>query len=361
MERNENIKCRRWILGHFLIASLMLAVVATFNYRVDSLGLFHPDKGLRYAMRNVLEGRMVAGLLPYHDREFQKMIVENSPSPAEIVVLGSSRSMELRGRFIVTQKTFFNHSVAGATLEDAIAITGVYKVRGRLPNTVILALDPWMFNKNNDTTRWQALMFYYKKMLTEIYGKALNIQRTRRYKYLELINGEYTLLNVKDFKKTRKIKEKRAQYTTTTTEVDDFVREPDGSLHYPLSMRDKKDEALRQAARRYVTKPERYFRDFHALSNLKLFEDFVNYLKGQGTRVVIHLSPFHPVAYEGIKEKFPMVLEAEDYLRDFASKQNILLMGSYDPAKYNFENKDFIDGSHGNEKVAKKIFEGFPL
>jgi len=137
MERNENIKCRRWILGHFLIASLMLAVVATFNYRVDSLGLFHPDKGLRYAMRNVLEGRMVAGL--------------------------------------------------------------------------------------------------------------------------------------------------------------------------------------------------------------------------------IYLSPFHPVAYEGIKEKFPMVLGAEDYLRDFASKQNILLMGSYDPAKYNFENKDFIDGSHGNEKVAKKIFEGFPL
>jgi hypothetical protein len=54
-------------------------------------------------------------------------------------------------------------------------------------------------------------------------------------------------------------------------------------------------------------------------------------------------------------------MEIENYLRHFASKQNIQLLGSYDPKKYNFVSSDFFDYLHGREIVAKRIFEGHPL
>ena len=52
------------------------------------------------------------------------------------------------------------------------------------------------------------------------------------------------------------------------------------------------------------------------------------------------------------------IIEIENYLRHFALKQNILLLGSYDPKKYNFLSSDFFDYLHGDEIVAKRIFEG---
>jgi hypothetical protein len=55
------------------------------------------------------------------------------------------------------------------------------------------------------------------------------------------------------------------------------------------------------------------------------------------------------------------VIEIEKYLRDFASNQNILLLGSFDPQKYNFVSSDFFDYLHGDEIVAKRIFEGHAL
>jgi hypothetical protein len=357
MGREDKIKYKRWITYGLLVVLTLLAMVAVFNYKVDSLGLFHKDKGLLYIAKSLFAGKMVAGPINYNEGEFQRIIVENTPSPIDMVLVGSSRGMVVRKRFLQTEKTFFNHSLTAATLEDLMAILGLYLAKGRLPGTVILSLDPWMFKEKNNLTKWQSIVPYYKKILVEMYGKEIEINLSRRSKYQELINLEYTLANIKGMKK----KKSKQLYITKTVEANNFVREPDGSLHFPRGRKRERSEEIQPLAQWEVRGWEQYSRDFHVILNQRLFEDFVIYLKKQGSEVILYLSPIEPIAYEKIKEKFPIVIEIENYLRHFASKENILLLGSYDPKKYNFLSSDFFDYLHGDEIVAKRIFESHPL
>ena len=357
MGRDDKIKYKGWITYSLLVVLTVLAMVAVFNYKVDSIGIFHTDKGLFFIASSLFEGKMVAGPINYNEGEFQRIIVEHSPSPIDMVVVGSSRGMGVRKRFLRTEKTFFNHSMAAATLEASMAIIGLYLAKGRLPRTIILCLDPWMFKEKNNLTKWQSIVPYYKKLLIEIYGKDIDINLNRRSKYQELINLEYTLANIKAVKK----KKSKKLYITKTIEVNDFVREPDGSLHFPRGTRRERSEGTQPPAQLGVRGLEHYSKDFHAILNQRLFEDFVIYLRKQGSEVILYLSPIEPVAYERIKEKFSIIMEIENYLRHFASKQSIQLLGSYDPKKYNFQSSDFFDYLHGDEIVAKRIFEGHQL
>jgi hypothetical protein len=357
MGREDKIKYKGWITYGLFVVLTVLAMIAVFNYKVDSLGLFHQDKGLLYIAKSLFEGKMVAGPINYNEGEFQRIIIENSPSPIDMVVVGSSRGMGVRKRFLQTEKTFFNHSMTAATLEDLMAIIGLYLAKGRLPRTIILCLDPWMFKEKNNLTKWQSIVPYYKKILVEIYGKDIEINLNRRSKYQELINLEYTLANIKGVKK-RKSKQ---LHITKTMEVDNFVREPDGSLHFPRGTRRERSEGTPPLAQLGGRGLEHYSKDFYAILNQRLFEDFVIYLGKQGSEVILYLPPLEPVAYERIKEKYYIVIEIENYLRHFASKQNLLLLGSYDPKKYNFLSSDFFDYLHGDEIVAKRIFEGHQL
>lgn len=354
MGGDEKIKYKRWTTYGLLIVLTALAVVAVFNYKVDSLGLFHRDKGLLYIARSLFEGKMIAGPISYNEGEFQRMIVENSLRPIDMVVMGSSRGMGVRKRFLRTEKTFFNHSMTAATLEDLMAITGLYLAKGRLPRTIILCLDPWMFKERNNLTKWQSIVPYYKKILVEIYGKEIEINLNRRSKYQELINLEYTLANLKGVKK----KKSKKLYITNTLEVNDFVREPDGSIHFPHRARRDRSEGTQPPAQFGGRGLEQFSKDFNTILNQRLFEDFVIYLRKQGSEVILYLHPIEPNAYEKIKERYPIIIEIEDYLRHFASKQEIRLLGSYDPKKYSFLSSDFFDYLHGREIVPKRIFEG---
>ena len=354
MGRDDKIKYKRWITHGLLVVLTVLAMVAVFNYKVDSLGLFHKDKGLLYIARSLFEGNMIAGPINYNEGEFQRMIVENSLSPIDMVVVGSSRGMGVRKRFIRTEKTFFNHSMTAATLEDLMAILGLYLAKGRLPRMVILCLDPWMFKERNNLTKWQSIVPYYKKILVEIYGKDIEINLNRRSKYQELINLEYTRANLKGVKKRKSKK----LYITKTVEVNNFVREPDGSIHFPHRARREQSEGTQPPAQFGGRGLEQFSKDFNTILNQRLFEDFVMYLRKQGSEVILYLHPIEPTAYEKIKERYPIIIEIENYLHYVASKQEIRLIGSYDPKKYNFLSSDFFDYLHGQEIVAKKIFEG---
>ena len=141
-------------------------------------------------------------------------------------------------------------------------------------------------------------------------------------------------------------------------EVDDFVREPDGSVHFPHRTRGERSEGTQPLAQMGGRGLEQYSKDFYAILNQKLFEDFVSYLRKQGSEVILYLHPIEPIAYEKIKERYQIIIEIENYLRQFTSKQNILFLGSYDPQNYNFVSSDFFDYLHGDEIVAKRIFEG---
>jgi hypothetical protein len=357
MAKSKTVNYRRWFRNFLICSSAPLFLVALFNYRVDRFGLFHFDKGLKISAMGLLDGKKVAGRLDsYEEREFQRLIVENYPKRRDVVLIGSSRNMLSRKSLLGGDIDFFNHSLSGPALEDHIAIIGFYKAKGDMPKKVFLGIDPWMFNKNNGLPQWwKSLKRYYQAITQEIYGREMSVSLFQPDKYLQLINLEFTRENYKHLRK-----KKKKLTITDRVDIDNFVREPDGSMYFPYLMRFRTDERPNYPP---GAKPLPLLNHFESLSHMELFEDFVRYLQKKKVEVVLVLLPFHPALYKLFNEnpEYRIVITLEKRLRDFALQNHVKLIGSYDPGKYQLEGKDFIDVTHGHEIVAERVFaEYFP-
>ncbi|MDR2018372.1 MAG: hypothetical protein LBQ00_05835 [Syntrophobacterales bacterium] len=353
----------RWLKRFFAILLALLTLVTFFNIFVDGVGIFSLGSGLKYMTLSLLNGKMIAGRMSYDEREFQRLVVEQYSARRDMVVIGSSRTMVLRKRFIGGNPDFFNHSVSGAVLQDLFGIVGLYREKGIFPATVILGIDPWMFNKNNGLGKsWRTLDSCYQEITAEIKNlrdggtaqknKTETISKESRFaRYAQLINLDYTIQNLEFLRSGNKLR------ITDTVEIDDFVREPDGSIHFPYGMR--RMRMIKDGPSNAM--PDIYFKDFKSLYGTGQFEGLVHYLNRQEVRVVFFLPPFHGAAYQSCftNSKYGIVPEIETYIRDFAQQNGIAVIGSYNPALYGFKGEDFFDGTHAHETVMKKLFEGF--
>jgi len=201
---NKNIRWLQYSIGLIL---LIISLIAFFNYKVDSSSIFGHSNYLSKAAKALTSGKMVAGLQNIDDRLFQELIIRNLRVRNDVIAIGSSTTMELRKEVVSKDRiNFFNHSVNGASLEDYIAIVGAYEaIHDYLPSTVILGVDPWVFNKNNGQGgRWKGLKKYYDYELDKIYGEELNSTNNSNItintiKWKQLINFDYTVSNIKFF------------------------------------------------------------------------------------------------------------------------------------------------------------------
>ena len=271
--------------------------------------------------------------------------------------------MMLRKRFFLTEDiNYFNHSAYGGSLEDYLSIIGAYEsIHQYIPKTVIIGIDPWTFNKYNGQIRWKTLEKYYNFEIGKVYNKKVeNSNNINTMKWKQLINYDYTLLNIESFMALLKSDGKAFQ-VIDNVEVDDSLREPDGSIHYPYGRRHRKDADVEILAKSYTQGSVYALGNYKQLHNIKLFEDFISYLQAKGTKIVFFLTPYHPISYDILSkdEKYKHINIVEEYLIKFSTSKNIELKGSYNPHKYNFKNNDFFDGMHGQDTVAKKIAETF--
>ncbi len=329
---------------------------AAFNYSVDCLGIFHPEKGIGfYPVEALFKGRMVAGRLELSDeRNFQKLVVSSRPLVPDVIVIGSSRSMLLRAPYLSVEGPFFNHSVAAAAMEDYMGIVGLYLPKGRLPGTVIISVDPWVFNQKNGLSRWRDLEESFSEMIKEMGGSYgdFGLGRERSPHIGQLISFEYTWRNIESLFR----KKERRFFVTESDDIDNFVRAPDGSLYLPHAARFRPDRETEKLVAAWPENRQDYLRDFNVLSKSALFEDFVRYMKRRRIQVILLMIPFHPKVYEKMKVQYPMVVKTEDYVRQFGLRENIEVVGSFDPAPYGLTTKDFFDGTHPHDWVLRDIF-----
>ena len=357
-------KSIQWLQYSSSFIVIIIVIVSIFNFKVDSLGIFGNSNYLSKAAKDLTSGKIIAGLQNIDDRLFQDLIIKNLEVRSDVIVIGSSTSMNLRKEFISDDGiNFFNHSLSGASIEDYIAIIGAYEsVHGYLPSNIILGVDSWIFNKNNGQGRWKGLKNYYDYELDKIYGNQFDIKQNNFFinavKFKQLINFDYSISNLKFFIRALLKGDGKKFYIADSIEIDDFIRVSDGSIYYPHSIRYVKNDKVIEHALAFARKP--YSLDkYESLSNTNLFEDFVIYLKSKNIDVIFLLPPYNPIAYDLLKEneKYKYISIAEAYLKQLALFHNFELRGSYNPNSFNFTSKDFFDGVHGRDSVYKKIFE----
>jgi hypothetical protein len=351
----------KWIRYSISITIVIIIIISVFNYKIDSLGLFGNSNYLSLVAKDLTSGKMVAGLKNYDERYFQELIVKKSTIKNDVIAIGSSKLMQLRKRFFLDQDmNFFNHSVSGASLEDYIAIVGLYEsFNDYLPDKIILGIDPWIFNKHNDQNRWKTLSKYYDYEINKIYNEQKDINvNINLIKWKQLFNYDYTIRNINFFKTLLK-NNRRAYFVTNTIEIDESIKELDGSIHHPYKDRYPNYEEVKKSAVLSAKKPVYSLESYTTFSDTKIFEDFIKYLLEKKVEIIFFLPPYHPIAYDLLikNNSYKIIHKVENHLINFSDNHSIKLIGSYNPHKYNLKNEDFIDGMHPNENVIKKIFD----
>lgn len=340
--------------------SLLISVVI-FNYKMDPAGIFKPlsyEYGIAQIM---LDGKNAANLSNFDERLVLKYFLDNVDVKPKTVVLGSSRSMLISPN-VQYGKEFFNSSVSGASLEDVIAIYGIYDENNIKPQKIVVCLEPWFLNKGNGQSVTPSLQKEYNYELTQMKIKTdiaptVDFRSNKIKRIKELISMPYFLASCDKLKKISK-KEVRSEYfATKSDDPSEGAKRKDGTLTYPSYYKDVPLSEINKRAAETDSKDFFLISDYHKLSKTEIFEAFVQKMRCQGTHLVFYLPPYHPFVYSTINSnsKYHGVEEAEGYFHNLAKKMNIPIVGSYNPAKMNISEKDFYDGVHLKEATIKKM------
>lgn len=331
----------------------IIIIVGLINFIIDPAHIF--DNKYEKGMVDIINsGNNVANIGNYDERLFQKIFIKELSNPKNIISIGSSRSMQIRENLFNNE--FFNNSVSGASLEDYIAITQLYNSNNKLPENIILGVDPWIFNKNNNQDRWQVLEEYYYSFIN---NKDIKINKSSFYDNLT------NLLSIKYFQESIRyilngnFNEK--YFPTKDTSLSSKIKLNDGSLVYGINYRDVSISEIEDKAKNYINGDIYSIEKFNQIDDkyLNQFKMLINFYKSKNINITIFLPPYHPIVYKYIvnNDKYRMVNEVELYLNRFAQNNNIKLVGSYNPEKFNLNYDGFYDGMHPKEKSINKIFE----
>ena len=131
---------KKFIINSSLFGFLILLILISVNYLGDTAKIF--DNNYEKKISEILSKKKnVTNILNYDERILQKHIINSFSDRKDIVVIGSSRVMMINSHHF-NNKTFFNSSVSGATVEDYISIYQIYKTNNLLPEKIIIGLDP---------------------------------------------------------------------------------------------------------------------------------------------------------------------------------------------------------------------------
>lgn len=343
----------------FLPFALLLVSV---NYFVDPAQIFNRNHYEQGVAEILLKGSNVANVSNRDERFLQKHYIAGLQKKKDIIVLGSSRSLQIRSASF-PGKSFFNHGVSGASLEDDMAIFEMYLEKNIEPKVIILELDPWLLNKNSGQERWKSIGDYYERFASRIgidnkFSNPFFIWRDSGFfrikKYLQIFSLSYFQSSVLYLQTQQAMadKDKKGKYyATDLTELNVTVVLSDGSYSYEKKYRELSVSEALIAAKDDTTRETVYsLGQFYELDGrLKLkFEKFLHYLLGRDIKVIFFLPPYHPYVYDYLANspKYNIILEAEKYFRNKALENNITIISSYNPKDCGFGEADFYDGMH---------------
>ncbi|MDR2856037.1 MAG: hypothetical protein LBV40_07820 [Methanomicrobiales archaeon] len=374
------MKDKQFLAWYVLGISVFLCTIICIAYIGNPGEAFHPDPKINERAYDSIYnlGYIVSPDNPT-DRLFFKSVVRQDNVTRDIIVLGSSRIMKLEGEMVVphlkniapqmekslqsrgaTEVWYLNHGVIMASLEDHLAVLGMYIEKGYIPEMVIFGLDPWIFNENNGSNLWRDVDIDYYRFLDQLdyqrsYEQTLLYQSIIKsyhglLRYFSAVSYPMISESIKNILRNILI-----QYTVSGGSP---MGNKTSDAPTPPSVREVDMQARKEAA----NLPGYYgFGSFHEISpRLKQqFESTIAFLEMNGVSVVFVLTPYHPIMYSAISHdpSYARVLETEEYLEEYAIAHNIPLCGSYNPGKFRFTSKDFQDGTHPKEEAMKFLIE----
>jgi hypothetical protein len=350
-----NSKMNRFLTKVVLVLAPIFLFVVIVNYFGDAANLFSMDYEKKIA-NEILKGHHVTNITNYDERLLNKYLVNNSKSCPEVLVLGSSRVMLINSSHFAGQ-TFFNNGVSGASIEDLLGIYELYEKKGCLPKKLILGLDPWTLNINNDQKRWVTLKDEYYSIANKLTGSKTVMESDNGFsKLAQLVSPSYFKMSLK------KIISRSPELKGTDQKMNNgFTKLADGSINYDSNYRTATAAGVEKRAVDYMNGHIYGAENFDKLSPevMLVLERFIKYLSGKNIEVSFFLTPYHPKVYSFVSgtDKYKQVALSEKYFIDLGKKYNVEIIGSFNPYLLHMDNSDFYDGMHCNEKGIAELLK----
>jgi hypothetical protein len=346
----------------------VMFAVSIVTVGIDPANLFRGTAYERSIATFLAEGKNVAAIGNHDDRLVQRYLTAKLDGAPEVVVLGSSRAMQIR-RSVAGGASFFNASVSEAALEDLEAVSQLYLELEPPPQVMVLSIDPWDLQETDWLIGWKSLTTERDRIL-EGMGRNPGGRRMDRWEAL-LRYGQALSPSYFQESSRRLIRSlagdsaaRSVCFATDETELDVPVKLADGSLVYDKAMRLRSSEEAERLALEYGVKWRDRIDRVGRLEPARQaeFEDFVDHLMSSGVRVIIYLGPYHPTTYAYFLRERDLRVggEVEDYVRSMAAARDIEVLGSYDPARAGVGPDDFFDALHVRETGVAKIFAPKP-
>ena len=330
--------------------------MAFVNYNIDNAHIFSGEKEYETIADIIAHEHNVANLYNFNEILLYKNLIQNLNYNPDILVLGSSRSMEINNSMF-PRKHIFNASISECSLKELIAMYSLCEQNDLKPNTVIYDVDPFVFlNAERSNGFRSELIEDYNQIASKIGVDSIDKSKLlstsiseEKNKIKELFNPGYFYENIrygkKDFHQTDDV----------FTDVNVLCR--DGSIADNKDYREVSDSQAFKDAQLYL----------HSLNleNVKIvidkdkyriFEKFIDYLQKKHN-VIFFLAPLHPYVLKDFSKHGFEINQIEKYLIKIAESRNFEIVGSYKPQELGLDSRDFYDGNHTKREAVMGIFK----
>ena len=208
-------------------------MVSLTNYLVDPANIFSSKQYVAGIASILSLGHNVDNISNYNERLLQEERISALTKTPDIIVLGSSRVMEIGDDFF-PDKTVLNCGVSHANIHDLVAIVGLLDSLHKIPGEVFINMDPDLIGAGG-TTEWQSLKIYHdyfiRKYIQSNEWEREHYGSNEAHKLSSLISFPYFKQSV-DFFFTGSSKK---YYDVGTERPRIHGRFSDGTICYPYS------------------------------------------------------------------------------------------------------------------------------
>ncbi len=329
------------------IAAKMLALapawlaVPLVIWCVDPHGLLRRHPADRERAERVAQGHDIVWPDAANYRGFVAELIPRMPR-CDVVVLGSSRVFRLHAEPF-RPRSLMNLGITCATFEELRGIVALLRREGKLPEHLIVGVDPWTLNPNHLRRSPDRAL----RAAGAIAPIPLR-QEAMRTTFI-VISPAYFQLSLRS-----------AAGIGETASDSGYRRLADGSFVVPelrgtpgATPEERGDVRVQEAIR------DRIWTEYSFLSGEEpLQEAFAEMLSGV-PRVSILLVPLHPDFYRHVQRDAGCrhALEMEAWYRSFAAEHHIAVVGSFDPDRCGMDRRDFVDAHHCHEAAMARLAE----
>ena len=347
------IKHTTYLKSIISIFFLLILIVSLTNYTVDPAGIYHGQKNLKNIVleiessknglifRGAWNERIIALSLAKFSAKTSCYVIGSS----HVAAIGSARQQT---SFTRDCPNLINLSVAGASLEDFIALSGVIIKNKNQPKTIVFGIDPWSLNFDRDR-RWITYKDEYESFLQTItntkdgYYKEYSLMKN-------LINFEYFIHSVNEINSIGKTIINAPEFDQAVG-YDEAVQLRDGSFVYSKETIQKRRNKIVTGLHHYKIVDGVWYSE----SAVKTFKNLLQYLQ-LNYDVILVLAPYHPAIWKYDDQPIDTAMRIiEDKVHEIAESLSIKVVGSYNPKKVGCMEEDFIDDMHSSAICMMKL------